>query len=180
MPRSASRVSLAVRFFVLSSLFCLLPCAIRAQLVTGTVTGTVTDQSGSLVAGASVRLINTGTGVTQQATSDEGGNFRFLLLQPGVYTVEASKPGFKMFRREGTVVESARSLAVPVMLALGSVSETVEVVAGTPLLEPNTSTLGAVVDLQKVKELPLNGRNPMDWPICCRPCGRSAISEVRC
>src|SRR5262245_26981623 len=133
----------------------------QAQLVSGSVTGAVTDPSGSMVIGANVRLTNTGTGAVQQTTSDNSGDFRFLLLTPGVYTVEVSHAGFMAVRREGVIVEAARSLAVPVVLPVGQVTETVEVQAGTPLLEPNTSTLGSVVDLKKIEDLPLNGRNPM-------------------
>jgi hypothetical protein len=132
-----------------------------AQNITGSVTGSVQDSSGATVAGAAVRLINTGTGVVLSAGSDSSGNFQFLLLPPGLYTVEATASGFKTFRREGIVVESDRSLAVPVTLSVGQVTETVEVVGGTPLLEPNTSEVGTTMDSQKVVELPLNARNPM-------------------
>src|SRR5262249_28416480 len=111
--------------------------------------------------GATVKLTNTGTGAMQQITTDGSGDFRFLLLPPGIYTVDVTNAGFKAFRREGIIVEAARSLAVPVVLAVGQVTETVEVQGGTPLLEPNTSTLGTVVDLKKIEDLPLNGRNPM-------------------
>ncbi len=131
------------------------------QLITGTVTGSVQDSTGAAIVGASVKLANTGTGAVQTATSDSSGNFQFVLLPPGNYMVEASNPGFRAFRRDGIIVEAARSLAVPVMLPVGQVTETIEVVGGTPLLEPNTSDLGTTVDAQKIVELPLNSRNPM-------------------
>ncbi len=135
--------------------------AMRGQLITGTVTGTVMDESAAVVAGANLRLTNEGTGVSQLAKSDEAGNFRFLLLPSGTYRIEASSPGFKTFRREGIIVEVDRSVAVPVSLQVGSVTDTVEVQGGTPLLETTTSTLGAIMDQKKVEDLPLNGRNPM-------------------
>jgi hypothetical protein len=131
------------------------------QLITGTVTGSVQDATGAAIIGATVRLTNTGTGVVQTTQSDNSGNFQFLLLPPGTYTVEATSAGFRAFRREGIIVEADRSLAVPVVLSVGQVTETVEVVGGTPLLEPNTSEVGTTVDSQKVIELPLNARNPM-------------------
>ena len=132
-----------------------------AQSITGSVIGVVRDPSGAVVTGAEVRLTNNGTGVTQRTTTDDAGTYRFLLLPSGVYRIEASGPGFKTFRRDGLIVEVDRSLSVPVTLELGDVTETVEVVAGTPLLEPNTSSLGTVMDRRKVEDLPLNGRNPM-------------------
>src|SRR5579864_3336761 len=134
---------------------------VYAQQITGSITGSVSDSSGATVVGASVKLTNTGTAFAQNATTDQAGNFQFLLLQPGTYVVEASNPGFKTFRRDGIIVEADRSLAVPVVLSVGQTSETVEVVGGTPLLEPNTSEVGTTVDSQKVMELPLNARNPM-------------------
>jgi hypothetical protein len=132
-----------------------------AQQTTGSVTGSVTDSSGAVVAGAEVRLINTGTGAILKTTTNQEGNFQFLLTPPGVYSVEVASKGFKTFRREGIIVEVNRSLAVPVTMEVGAVTETVEVRDGTPLLEPNTSALGTVMDSKKVEDLPLNGRNPL-------------------
>lgn len=140
-------------------LLCAAPAT--AQQILGSVTGSVQDGSGASIVGAEITLTNNGTGAQRAGATDEGGNFRFLLLPPGVYTVQATTPGFRTFRREGIVVEADRSLAVPVTLEVGQVTETVEVVGGTPLLEPNTSSLGTVMDTQKVEDLPLSGRNPM-------------------
>jgi hypothetical protein len=132
-----------------------------AQLTTGAVTGTVSDRSNAPIGQAQVRLIDSGTGVVRQTVTDQNGNFRFSLLPVGTYTIEASSKGFKTFRREGIIVETDRSLGVPVNLDIGTINETVEVTAGTPLLDPNTSSLGTVMDQKKVQDLPLNGRNPM-------------------
>ena len=63
--------------------------------------------------------------------------------------------------RDGLIVEVDRSLGVPVALQIGQVSDTVEVTGGAQLLDPNTSSLGTVMDEKKVADLPLNGRNPM-------------------
>ncbi|MBL8221489.1 MAG: carboxypeptidase regulatory-like domain-containing protein, partial [Bryobacterales bacterium] len=132
-----------------------------AQQIYGTITGTVTDSTGAAVPGVSVRLSNTATGLQRTAASGEDGNFRFLAVQPGAYKVDVQHQGFKAFRRDSIVVEADRSLAVPVQLEVGAVTEVVEVQGGTPLLEPNTSSLGTVMDQRKVEELPLNGRNPL-------------------
>lgn len=132
-----------------------------AQQITGSVTGTVTDPGGAAVSGASVKLTNTGTDAAQTITADAEGNFRFLLLPPGNYSVQVSAPGFKSYVRAGIVVEVDRSIAVPVSLQIGQVNETVEVSGASPLLEPNTSSLGTVMEEKKVLDLPLNGRNPM-------------------
>ncbi|MGH9661807.1 MAG: carboxypeptidase regulatory-like domain-containing protein, partial [Bryobacteraceae bacterium] len=143
------------------SLVILLAAASVAQQTTGTVTGTVLDSSGAAVAAAEVKLHSAESGIRRASRTDEAGNFRFLLLPPGIYTIEASQAGFKTFKRDGIVVEADRSLGVPVQLDVGAVTETVEVRGGTPLLEPNTSSLGTVMDGRKIAELPLNGRNPL-------------------
>src|SRR5580693_9112469 len=84
-----------------------------AQQITGSVTGTVTDPTGATVSGATAKLTNTGTGAVQDATTDGAGDFRFLLLPPGNYALQATTPGFKTFRRDGIIVEVDRSIAVP-------------------------------------------------------------------
>ena len=139
----------------------LLALAAYSQQVTGTITGAVSDTSGAAIAGVDVRLNNAQTGLTRSVKSGEDGGFRFLVLQPGVYVLDAIQAGFKAVRREGIVVEADRSIAVPVRLEVGAVTEVVEVTGGAPLLEPNTSSLGTVMDARKVEELPLNGRNPL-------------------
>ena len=133
----------------------------HAQQITGSITGAVSDPAGAAIEGASAKLTNTGTGLVENATTDEAGNFRFLLLPPGMYSLQVTSAGFKSFVRDGLIVEVDRSLAVPVALQIGQVGETVEVSGGSPLLEPNTSSLGTVMDEKKVVDLPLNGRNPV-------------------
>ncbi|HEY2017352.1 MAG TPA: TonB-dependent receptor, partial [Bryobacteraceae bacterium] len=135
--------------------------AALAQGTSGSVTGAVADSSGAVITDAQVKLINTRTGVVQKTSTSQTGDYQFLLVPPGLYAVEVESKGFKTFRRDGIIVEVNRSLAVPVTLSVGAVSETIEVVGGTPLLEPNTSALGTVVDTRKVADLPLAGRNPL-------------------
>lgn len=139
----------------------LLAVSAYAQQVTGTITGAVTDSSGAAIAGVQVRLNSPQTGLSRTVATDEAGAFRFLVLQPGVYALDAAQTGFKAVRREGIVVEADRSLAVPIRFEVGAVTEVVEVTGGAPLLDPNTSSLGTVMDARKVEELPLNGRNPL-------------------
>ncbi len=150
-----------IRLFIMIAVIVAAAVPVLAQQTTGAVTGRVSDSSGAVIVGAQVALINTQTGIVQETKTGETGDFQFLFVQPGVYAVEAGSTGFKSFRRDGIIVEVNRSLAVPVTLAVGVMTETVEVTGGTPLLEPNTSTLGTVVDTRKVADLPLAGRNPL-------------------
>ena len=147
--------------WVIFSLLSVFSATAIGQVTGGSVTGSVQDTTSSTIVGATVKLINNGTSAVQTTSTDNSGNFQFLLAPPGIYALEVSTPGFRTFRRDGIIVEADRSLAVPVTLAVGEVTDKVEVVGGTPLLEPNTSSLGTVMDRQKVDDLPLNGRNPM-------------------
>src|SRR5215467_2728210 len=152
----------SARFLAQAAILALLGIsACLGQQITGSITGAVTDPAGAAVTGASAKLTNTGTGLVSNATTDEAGNFRFLLLPPGTYSLQVTSAGFKSFVREGIIVEVDRSIGVPVTLQIGQVGETVEVTGGAELLEPNTASLGTVMDERKVIDLPLNGRNPM-------------------
>lgn len=155
------RIRTRTLIYSLAALLAVSGPAARSQQLMGTITGSTTDSSGSVLAGAAIKATDTGTGLVRTVQTDEDGKFRFLLLPVGNYRLEASHAGFKGFRRDGIVVEADRSLDVSISLEIGSVVEVVEVKGGTPLLEPNTSSLGSVIDKQKVDDLPLNGRNPM-------------------
>src|SRR5262249_45228527 len=80
-----------------------------AQQITGSITGSVIDPTGAAVSGVAVKLTNSGTGVVQSTTTNSSGDFRFLLLPSGIYSLDATMSGFKTFRREGIVVEVDRS-----------------------------------------------------------------------
>src|SRR4051812_11621482 len=81
---------------------------------TGSVTGTTVDPSNAPIVGAEVKLTSPASGINLATMSDAEGNFQFLLLPPGNYTLSASAQGFKNFRRVGIVVEADRSQSVPV------------------------------------------------------------------
>lgn len=85
--------------------------------------------------GATAKLSNSGTGAMQTVVTDSEGNFRFLLLPPGIYALNDTMNGFKSVIRDGLVVEVGRSLALPISMQLGQVNETVEVSGQSPLLE---------------------------------------------
>lgn len=129
------------------------------QSFTGRLIGTVTDPSGSVVAGAEVRVNNPATGWSASSTTNEDGNFAFNELVRGEYQVEVSSTGFKHFLRRGIQLSVGQQARVDVRLEVGSVSESVEVTADASLLETVDSVLGKVVDNKRIVELPLNTRN---------------------
>jgi hypothetical protein len=136
-----------------------LAAACHAQTTTGVVSGFVTDPSGAIIADASVKLTNKGTGLVLSAISNNSGSYIFPLVQPGTYEIVAEKIGFQRYVRSFTL-EVTQQARIDVQLGIGQVSESLTVSAGAVLLETDTSNLGQVITQRQVMELPLNGRNP--------------------
>lgn len=133
-----------------------------AQDARGTLLGQVTDASGSGVPSAQVRIVNTATGVTASAATNESGRYFLPYLAGGTYTVSVEQSGFKKFIREGVQIRIGDSVELNIALEIGNVSESVQVTAETPLLGTTDSSLGQVVDERRVTELPLFAGNAMD------------------
>ena len=130
-----------------------------AQSTYGTVSGTITDSSGGAIADVQVTLTNQGTGEKHTQTTGTDGLYQFANLFPGRYRVDAEKTGFKKASHPDVVVEVQQTSRIDLTLPLGQVTQTVEVTGETPLMQPDTSSLGQVIDQREANELPLNGRN---------------------
>ena len=128
----------------------------------GAISGTVTDASGASITDASVTLTNLGTAAKTTVPSGGDGLFSFPNLVPGQYRVDVEKAGFKHFTRQPITVDVQQSVRIDVAMQVGEVSQTIEVTSETPLLQPDTSSLGTVVDQREANELPLNGRKIYD------------------
>jgi hypothetical protein len=130
-----------------------------AQSTSGSLSGTVTDSSGSAIPDAQVVLTSLATGATQTLTTGGDGLYTFVNLNPGDYRLEVQKDGFKHYRREPVTVQVGQAFRIDPALEVGAVTQTVEVTGETPLLTPTDTSLGQVVDERKTNEIPLNGRN---------------------
>lgn len=130
-----------------------------AQVTTGTIFGTVTDQQGAIVAGAAVTGVNDGQGTTFTRTTDQTGAFVVPFLIPGTYRVTVEQPGFKRAEQRDIVVTVNSQVRVDLVLTVGNVTETVEVTAAAPLVQSASAETGQVIEQRAVQELPLNGRN---------------------
>jgi hypothetical protein len=135
---------------------------LQAQTFYGSVAGTVTDANGATVPNAAVTLTNLGTSERRTAETDSNGNYQFVNLVPGRYRLEIEKGGFKRHTRGEIVVEVQSALRLDTVLQVGEVTQVVEIMAQTPLLQPDNTSLGQVVDSRKVQEMPLNGRNVLN------------------
>lgn len=133
-------------------------CAI-AQVTTGTILGTVTDQSGAAVVGASVTVSDIDKGTSVNRKTDETGSFQFPFLIPGNYKVTVEQAGFKKAEQSGITLQVDQRARVDIQLSVGNVSETVEVTAAAPLVQSTSAETGQVIEQRAVQELPLNGRN---------------------
>ena len=129
------------------------------QSTYGAITGSVTDASGASITDATVTLTNLGTAEKRTVQSGGDGLFSFVNLTPGEYRVDVEKAGFKHFTRQPISVDVQQSVRIDAAMQVGEVSQTIEVTSETPLLQPDTSSLGTVVDQREANELPLNGRN---------------------
>src|SRR5437899_380873 len=140
-------------------LFSILPLAIAlvlpasAQESRASIVGRAVDSSNAVVVGTKISARNLQTGVAASATTNESGAFLIPFLLPGKYKLTAEKSGFKVYSTD-LELRVNDSLDVTVRLDLGSIAETVEVSAGTPLLETSNSSVGQVIDERRLMELP--------------------------
>ena len=137
------------------------PVVVWSQNVYGRISGIVSDSSGASIDGATVSLTNLDTNVKQQIATTSSGNYAFVNILPGRYRIQAEKSGFKNFVREPILVQVESGLKVDIVMPVGAASETVEVTGEAPLLQPETNSLGQVIEQRTVTDLPLNGRNPI-------------------
>jgi Carboxypeptidase regulatory-like domain len=111
----------------------------QAQVLYGTVIGSVTDTAGSSVQGATVLLTNTGTNQTREVTSDENGNFIFTSVPGGTYSISVKKTGFQSYSTGGVVVTPDSKIRVDASLRVGNVQETVEVTASGATIQTDSA-----------------------------------------
>ena len=133
--------------------------ATRAQTVTGTILGNVTDPGGSVIPAALVTLLNDNTGLQRVVKTNQEGSYVAPLLPVGKYTVTIESTGFQKANFTGIILQVDAQLRLDVSLKVGAVTEVVEVKGAAPLIQTENASLGEVVDTQKILTLPLNGRN---------------------
>jgi hypothetical protein len=126
---------------------------------TGSVAGTVTDPSGAIVVGAQVTLTDASTSAQRTATSNEAGRYIFPNLPPGTYSMTTTREGFRVAKISSLTVNVGTTLTVDVAMELGTVSQTVEVVASTSELQVTNSTIGNTVSGDMLQSLPSLGRD---------------------
>src|SRR5215469_5998621 len=129
---------------------------------TAQISGTVKDQTGAVIAGAQVTATATDTGLKRSAVSDSGGAFLLPNLPVGPYRLEAAAQGFRTYVQTGIILQVADNPVINPSLALGQVSDQVQVEAAAPQVETRDTGVSQVMDSTRVVELPLNGRQVTD------------------
>src|SRR3954451_14798604 len=120
----------------------------------GTISGTVSDNSGAIVPGAKITVLNPETGFTQNMISNADGTYSFLYLASGKYNINAEKPGFKKAEIADVLVQVSTTSRADIHLLVGALTEVVEVQGQSALLQTERSDLGRVVDNKAIQQLP--------------------------
>jgi hypothetical protein len=129
-----------------------------AQTYQGALRGAVKDAQG-VIPGAEVTLVNEDTNAARLAMTNETGEYAFLSVLPGSYTVRVSLPGFRTEERTGVRVGTQASLVMDFTLEVGAVSEQITVIGEAPLVERASATQAASLDREALQNLPIFGRN---------------------
>ena len=142
--------------------FLLTAVCVFAQSTTGEIAGTVTDPTGAAVPGVRITFANENTGEVKVVESGATGDYLATQLQVGTYQASVQSDGFRTVERPGIALSALQSLRVDFVLELGQVTETVTITSQAPQVDTRSTQIGMTVDDRRIKDLPLNGRNPLD------------------
>jgi carboxypeptidase family protein len=124
----------------------------------GRILGAVTDQTGGVISGATVTIIDKDRGVARTLTTDDAGEYNAPNLIPGTYIVRAEAKGFKKLDRQNIVLEVGQEVRIDLTVQPGEQTQTVTVTEAVPLVETTNATLGGTLNNQQIIDIPLNGR----------------------
>jgi hypothetical protein len=148
------------------------------QLETAEVLGTVRDPSGGAIPKASVTLTNQDTGIQSKTVTDDNGNYDFLNVRIGRYTIVVEHAGFSRFMTTGVTVNVNARQRVDISMQVGAVTQSVEVTGVAAALETDSSEHSQVINTQQVVELPLNGRDYTDLALLSTNVHRSPMAVL--
>jgi hypothetical protein len=150
-----------MKFRSISLLALFIPAALFAQEFRGTISGSVTDPTGASIPAAKVTVTEEHTGTRIPTVSDSAGQYTAPFLLPGDYDIAVEAAGFKEALRKGVHVGAGDHPVIDIKLAVGDVSQSVEVTADASMVNTESATVGQAVTTKEVEELPINGRTPM-------------------
>ncbi|PYR44056.1 MAG: TonB-dependent receptor [Acidobacteria bacterium] len=147
------------RVLVALSLFVALLVASPAHAQTGQINGSITDNTGAVVPGATVRAIEAATGLSRDTVTGADGRYTFAAMRPTTYDITAELTGFRTSQRKGVLLQANENLTLNFAIEIGAIAESVTVAGQSPTVDVTSSTLSEVVDSKRIVELPLNGRD---------------------
>jgi hypothetical protein len=150
------RVTVRVLAYLL--MLCMGASEALAQGFQGGVRGAIKD-SGGVIPGAEVVLINENTGVSRTTQTNERGEYNFPNLDPGTFTLKATLQGYKTYEQQGLRVGTQQFITLDVTLEVGELQETITVTGAAPLIETSNASTGEVLDTQELQTLPSGGRS---------------------
>lgn len=138
----------------------LIPVPLFSQGISrGEIAGTVRDPSDTVVPGSQITITNVRTGLSRTTTTNESGIYVVTSLPVGTYRIECEAPGFSRTVLDDVTLDADQRLGVNIVLEVGEITETVEVVGGAPVLQSETGEVASLVSGVQVSEMPINGRN---------------------
>src|ERR1700730_18573800 len=160
IPRATRSQTVAtIVMFALGIIFEATRLSAQSQAFTATINGTVTDRSGSVVAGAKVTLTSAERGITRTFVTKDTGAYTITQLPPADYTLKIEQPGFQTYEQRGISLSSGARATQDIVMSVGAVSQEVVVSDGAPLLNTENANISADISQKQVVELPLNLRN---------------------
>src|SRR5579862_6927629 len=157
--RSQRKMKQRSVWFLLIVFIPLLLVPVYGQTTTGTISGVVTDPSGAVVAGATVTLANSETGLVRTTTTGTAGEYTAPDLSPGSYVVAIKQTGFREFVTNKVELHVSSQTVVNAQLQLGNTAEAITIEANSIQVQTDDASLGEVVEGQQIRNLPLNSRN---------------------
>ena len=160
---------LAIRRFLITAAAAVVLLSSASPLLfsqaTGNIRGTVVDTSGAVIAGANVTATNLATSAARTVVTNQEGIYVFPDLAIGTYSLLVGHDGFETKKREGIELLTGHTVDLPIELAVGNASESVEVTTAAPLIQTTSSSVQVSVDRQQIQDLPLNGRNALQLTV---------------
>ena len=141
------------------TLFLALLVASPALAQTGQINGVITDNTGAVLPGATVKAVEAPTGLSRDTVTGVDGRYIFTLLRPTTYDITAELPGFRSSQRKGVLLQANENLTANFALEIGAIAETVTVTSESAVVDVTSAALSEVVDSKRIVELPLNGRD---------------------
>lgn len=145
---------------------------------TAQLSGVVHDQTGAVVPNASVKTEDVAKGFIRSTTTDGEGGYQFLLLPPGTYAVTAVAPGFHVIREDNVVLTVGQSVELSITLPVGEARESVIVQSNAELIETQRSSQATTIDQQRINNLPINGRNYINFTLTNSQIARDAAPAI--